>query len=359
MALQSGMSFSSAGGNLVIGGVISGSPVTILGPGATILTASNTYTGGTTITSGVLAVGADSNLGSGPVTISAGALEITGSILSPRSMVLTGPTATVQIDATGNYIATAGATVSGSGGLTKSGPGTLDLTNATISYTGSTSVIGGILSVGSLAGNSALSVAGSNRQRLRRQPQPGRFDERGCCEFHGLVGDHRPHEPDGQRQHHLRLGNEFSDLGWRSGHHRRTGGNRHGQRRDRQSQRPHGDDHEPGQCQHQPRQCDGPDGLQRQPHGGNDYRTRQPESGRAGYVDLCRTDKFFGRHDDLRWHAPDRQRWDFAGSILGNVTDNSAAGLRPQQCLHFLGQHRRQRFDRASGRRCAHPGRQQ
>ncbi len=135
-------------------------PSRFLGPAHTILTASNTYTGGTTITSGVLAVGADSNLGSGPMTISAGTLEITGSILSPRSMVLTGPTATVQIDATGNYIATAGATVSGSGGLTKSGPGTLDLTNATISYTGSTSVIGGILSVGSLAGNSALSVAG-------------------------------------------------------------------------------------------------------------------------------------------------------------------------------------------------------
>ena len=49
--------------------------------------------------------------------------------------------------------------MSGSGGLTKSGSGTLDLTNATTTYTGPTSVIGGVLSVGSLAGNNALSAS--------------------------------------------------------------------------------------------------------------------------------------------------------------------------------------------------------
>jgi autotransporter-associated beta strand protein len=129
------------------------------GSGTLTLAASNTYTGGTSITSGNLAIASDSNLGSGPVTISAGALEITGSIVSPRSLVLAASTATVQIDASGNYVAAAGATVSGSGGLTKSGPGTLDLTNATISYTGPTSVTGGMLDVGSLAGSVALSVS--------------------------------------------------------------------------------------------------------------------------------------------------------------------------------------------------------
>ena len=65
----------------------------------------------------------------------------------------------MQVDAGGNYIAAAGAAVSGSGGLTKSGPGTLDLTNAATTYTGPTSVTGGVLSVGSLAGSNAISVS--------------------------------------------------------------------------------------------------------------------------------------------------------------------------------------------------------
>ena len=79
----------------------------------------------------------------------------------------------------------------------------------------------------------------------------------------------------------------------------------------------------------------GPDRLQRQPHRGNDRRTGQPESCRARHVDPGRADELFGRHDDLRRHAADRQRRDRRrhprrrGRQLG-------AGLRPRRHLHVL-----------------------
>jgi autotransporter-associated beta strand protein len=65
---------------LAFGGVISGSgAVNQIGSGTTVLTAANTYTGGTTISGGTLQVSSDGNLGdaAGGLTLAGGTLKTT------------------------------------------------------------------------------------------------------------------------------------------------------------------------------------------------------------------------------------------------------------------------------------------
>ena len=58
LLLQQDVNLSLAGGNLVIGGIVSGgNSITVSALAPTILTASNTYAGGTTINGGTLQVG--------------------------------------------------------------------------------------------------------------------------------------------------------------------------------------------------------------------------------------------------------------------------------------------------------------
>jgi hypothetical protein len=94
-----------------------------------MFTAANTYSGGTSITAGVLAVAADNNLGaaSGGLAVSGGTLQFLSSFTSNRAVTLNAGGGT--IDTNGNN-ATLGGTISGSGGLTKVGTGTLTLAGA-------------------------------------------------------------------------------------------------------------------------------------------------------------------------------------------------------------------------------------
>ncbi len=126
MALQQGTNFMASAGNLVIRGVISGSnSVTTPGPFATILTATNTYTGATTISGGTLQLG-------------------NGTAGYDGSLATSGITdnATLAYNLFGSQ--TPSYAVGGSGGLTKSGPGTLTLSTSN-GYTGTTLVSGGTL----------------------------------------------------------------------------------------------------------------------------------------------------------------------------------------------------------------------
>ena len=63
----------------------------------------------------------------GPLAISAGTLRVPASIASSRPIALQNAASAIQVDGGFSYTALAGATVSGAGGLTKLGAGTLDL----------------------------------------------------------------------------------------------------------------------------------------------------------------------------------------------------------------------------------------
>jgi fibronectin-binding autotransporter adhesin len=110
-----------------ISGVISGNGFTKIGAGTLVLAADNSYSGGTTFTSGTVQVGnggAAGSLGSGEVSNG-------GALVFNRSGALT-----------------AANTISGTGSLTQAGPGTTVLTGNN-SYTGGTTLAGGFLNLGS------------------------------------------------------------------------------------------------------------------------------------------------------------------------------------------------------------------
>jgi autotransporter-associated beta strand protein len=134
------------------GGVISGTGAFAqIGPGTTILTAANSYSGGTAINAGVLAVAADANLGaaSGGLAFGGGTLQFLSGFTTNRAVTLNAGGGT--LDTNGNSATLAGV-IGGSGGLAKIGDGTLVLAGAN-SYSGGTTLAGGTLR---LANNSAL-----------------------------------------------------------------------------------------------------------------------------------------------------------------------------------------------------------
>src|SRR5262249_39022505 len=124
------------------------------------LTGTNTYTGGTAINTGTLAVTADANLGatSGGLSFGGGTLQFLAGFTSNRSTTLNAGGGAV--DTNGNSAAL-GWTIGGGGGLDQSGGGTLTLSGAS-TYTGATNVNVGTLRAGTtntFSPNSAVIVA--------------------------------------------------------------------------------------------------------------------------------------------------------------------------------------------------------
>jgi outer membrane autotransporter protein len=126
---------------------ISGSgQVLQLGVGTTVLAHKNTYSGGTVISAGTLAVSANDELGarSGGITFAGpGTLRLTSRFASDRAIDLV---AGGTID-TGAHRATLGGIISGPGGLTKTGSGKLVLTGVD-TYSGGTTIAVGTLQLG-------------------------------------------------------------------------------------------------------------------------------------------------------------------------------------------------------------------
>jgi autotransporter-associated beta strand protein len=144
------------------------SSITKTGAGTMALTATNTFTGGTTINQGTLALGnaAALSTSSGGISFGGGTLQYGSGITTDYSSRIAAGTSgsAVAVDTNGNNVTFATAlTSSQSGGLTKLGAGTLTLTANNL-LTGTKTVSGGTLLLsgsGQLNGTGGITVNGS------------------------------------------------------------------------------------------------------------------------------------------------------------------------------------------------------
>jgi autotransporter-associated beta strand protein len=137
-------------------GTISGTgALTKIGTGSWTLSGTNTYSGGTALNAGTLAVGSNSALGTGDLTFANGTtLQAAANGLSlANAMTLNG---TSTVDTQANALTLSGNIV-GSGGLTKIGAGTLTLSGPS-TYTGATNVNAGTLQAGTANAFTPLSA---------------------------------------------------------------------------------------------------------------------------------------------------------------------------------------------------------
>lgn len=142
-----------------IAGTISGSgSVRQIGTGTTLLSAGNSYGGGTVVKAGTLAVAHSNALGTGPLSMDDGTTLAfaAGGLTLANPIAFTGSRDPV-ID-TGAFDAALSGGISGAGELTKTGTGTLLLAAANNTYTGATTVAAGTLRAGTANAFSAASA---------------------------------------------------------------------------------------------------------------------------------------------------------------------------------------------------------
>ncbi|UQY87911.1 autotransporter-associated beta strand repeat-containing protein [Stenotrophomonas rhizophila] len=127
-------------------GTIGGQGDVAIKGGTQVLSGTNTYAGGTSVSNNaVLQVSGDENLGdaAGKLTLDGGTLHTTGDVNSGRDVVLAG---NGTFDTDTNTTLTNSGDVSGTGGLIKNGEGGLELTG-TVSHSGGTTVNEGELTL--------------------------------------------------------------------------------------------------------------------------------------------------------------------------------------------------------------------
>lgn len=166
---------------MTLSGVLSGSGgITKLGSGLLTLSGSNSHTGATTISAGTLSVasiangGLACNLGAAPsaaanLVLDGGVLQYTGAnSTSDRAFTISaGKTAGIEVTNAAANLTLVGATVGSTGGLSKTGAGTLTLTGVQ-GFIGATTVAGGTLSIGNGGSGASLNstVTLSNNSNL-------------------------------------------------------------------------------------------------------------------------------------------------------------------------------------------------
>lgn len=182
LAATATLELQNASGSATFAGVVKNSGgaaanvmnITKVGAGTQVFSGNNTYTGVTTISAGTLSVGTIGNGGvagnlgnaasaAANLVFDGGTLQYTGSNSTSNRAFTINADKSATIDTTNN-LSFVGATGSATtGGLTKTGVGTLTLTGAN-TYTGLTTVTGGALTIGSsgsLAGTSTLAIGAS------------------------------------------------------------------------------------------------------------------------------------------------------------------------------------------------------
>jgi autotransporter-associated beta strand protein len=158
------MTLTGTGGNanidtvgyaITLSGIISGNgALNKLGSGTLTLSGANTYSGGTTLYGGYIAASSLGNFGSGNITFDGGGLTFNGSF-DPSSLGITINSGGAIFN-TNNYLITFSNALSGTGGVSKIGYGTLTLSGSN-TYAGGTVVSAGYIQLGNA---SALGTGG-------------------------------------------------------------------------------------------------------------------------------------------------------------------------------------------------------
>ena len=129
------------------------------GTGTTTLGGNSNYSGGTNLNTGVLSIQTSTALGTGNVNMASGTqLQLDPSLTIANGVVFTG-TSTIQV-ASGSSIVSGVLSDTGAGGFTKTGTGTLGLSNTTNSYHGDTTITAGTVNLTGDALNSTFSLSG-------------------------------------------------------------------------------------------------------------------------------------------------------------------------------------------------------
>ena len=138
IAVSSGATVTGSGSFVGSGGLIK------KGAGTLILGAANTYTGGTVINAGTVAISNGASFGSNTVTFASNGTTVAAlaSVLVTNNYALTG-SGTMDVGA--NVLTNSGV-ISGAGGLTKAGAGTMVL-GAANTYTGGTTINEGTVAI--------------------------------------------------------------------------------------------------------------------------------------------------------------------------------------------------------------------
>ncbi len=133
--------------------------VTKAGPGTTTLSGINTFTGTTTVSAGLLQIDADSRLGASTLTLTGGGIRYGAAFNDLRAATLSGSGGTFD---TNGFTVSNALALSGTGGVTKTGLGSLTLAGNK-SYSGGTTITQGTLVAGAAGafGSSGIIVSGA------------------------------------------------------------------------------------------------------------------------------------------------------------------------------------------------------
>ena len=189
-----GSGASVATGTAVIAANTSGG-LTFQSAGTTTLSGANTYTGGTTLTSGTLQAGNVAAFGTGGMTVNGGTLDLNTNAISVASLSGTGgivtdngasgtTTLTVNGSTSTSY---AGAINNGAlrtVALLKNGTSTLTLSGTSNTYSGVTTIAGGVLNAASFSNYGANSSLG-NRANSDSSGNVGLLFQGGTLQYTG------------------------------------------------------------------------------------------------------------------------------------------------------------------------------